>query len=86
VLVGGRAMVTSSLELAHPVWPTLPMLWGAVFVDAGDAAQRFADLHPRIGYGAGLRYRSPVGPLRLDVAYGQHEKNWRVHFSVGISL
>jgi translocation and assembly module TamA len=86
VLVGGRAMVTSSLELAHPVWPTLPMLWGAVFVDAGDAAQRFGDLHPRIGYGAGLRYRSPVGPLRLDVAYGQHEKNWRFHFSVGISL
>ncbi len=86
VLIGGRSMMTSSVELAHPLWPSLPALWGAVFADAGDAAENFGKLTPRIGYGAGLRYRSPVGPLRLDAAYGQHERNWRIHFSVGISL
>jgi translocation and assembly module TamA len=33
-----------------------------------------------------VRYRSPVGPLRLDLAWGQHEHRLRLHFSVGISL
>jgi translocation and assembly module TamA len=86
VVVGGRSMFTGSLELAHPLWSGLPALWGAVFVDTGDAANRWGNLQPKTGYGAGLRYRSPVGPLRLDGAYGIHDRNWRIHFSVGISL
>jgi translocation and assembly module TamA len=86
VVVGGRSLVTGSLELSHPLLQRLPNLWGAVFVDAGDAADRFGNLQPKVGYGAGLRWRSPVGPLRLDLAYGQAVQRWRVHFSVGISL
>jgi translocation and assembly module TamA len=43
-------------------------------------------LSPRLGYGAGVRWRSPVGPLRLDVAYGQKVSQYRIHFSVGIAL
>jgi translocation and assembly module TamA len=34
----------------------------------------------------GVRWRSPVGPLRADLAYGDEEKRWRVHFSVGIAF
>ena len=86
VVVGGRSMATTSLELARPIVSSLPTLWGAVFVDAGDAASRFGNLSMHVGYGAGLRYRSPVGPLRLDVAHGVREQGWRLHFSVGISL
>lgn len=86
VIVGGRSTATGSLELAHPLWPSVPSLWGAVFVDAGDAANRFGDLQPKVGYGAGVRWRSPVGPLRLDLAYGTEVQRWRMHFSVGISL
>jgi translocation and assembly module TamA len=86
VVVGGRSMMTSSVELAHPLWPSMPALWGAVFADVGDAASRFGNLRPKLGYGAGVRYRSPVGPLRLDLAWGQHERRLRLHFSVGISL
>ncbi|MFN4265544.1 MAG: autotransporter assembly complex protein TamA [Aquabacterium sp.] len=86
VVIGGRALVTGSVELARPFVRTTPNLLGAVFVDAGDAASTPADLHINLGYGAGVRWRSPVGPLKLDVAYGREVRQWRLHFSVGISL
>lgn len=86
VILGGRAMSTGSVELAHPLSSKWPNLWGAVFLDAGDAADRFGDLQPKLGYGFGIRWRSPVGPLRLDIAYGNEVQRWRMHFSVGISL
>lgn len=84
--VGGRALLTGSAELAHPISSNWPGLWGAVFVDAGNAAQNFGELKPVLGYGAGLRLRSPVGSLRLDLARGHELGRWRVHFSVGIAL
>jgi len=33
-----------------------------------------------------VRWRSPVGPLRLDLAYGQAVHSMRLHFSVGIAF
>ncbi len=84
--VGGRVMATGSLEIAHPLIASFPSLWGAVFVDAGNAASRWKDYSPVIGYGAGVRWRSPVGPLRVDVARAQETGKWRLHFSVGITL
>ena len=50
------------------------------------AAERWSALHPVVGWGAGLRLRSPVGPLRVDIARGQALGQWRLHFSVGIAL
>ena len=76
---------TASLEAAHPLLKRMPNLLGAVFVDAGDAAERFGKLRPHVGYGVGLRWLSPVGPLRLDVAFGDGLDRWRLHFSVGVS-
>jgi len=61
--------------------------WGmALFVDAGDAADSLGALTPEIGYGAGVRYRTPVGPLNLDLAYGQATEKFRLHFSLGVSF
>lgn len=61
--------------------------WGvAVFVDAGDAADSFGDLSPVFGYGVGARYRTPVGPINLDLAYGQETEEFRLHFSFGVSF
>ena len=84
-VVGGRVLLTGSVELEHSLSDRLPALLGAVFVDAGNAADRWNQLHPVLGYGVGLHYRSPVGPLRLDLAYGQDEKRLKVHVSVGIT-
>jgi len=82
-IVGGRVLALGSLEYQHPLsgnW------WGAAFVDAGNAADRWADWHAVRGYGAGLRWRSPIGPVNLDVAYGDADRRWRAHFSVGYSF
>ncbi|MBT9567398.1 MAG: outer membrane protein assembly factor [Thiobacillus sp.] len=61
--------------------------WGlAVFVDAGDAADSPGALSPVFGYGVGARYRSPVGPINLDLAYGEATDKFRLHFSLGVSF
>ena len=59
---------------------------GAVFADAGNAADSFAQLDPVSSLGAGLRWRSPVGPLRLDWAWARQLRQGRLHFSVGIAF
>ena len=61
--VSGRVLMTASAEVAHPISDRLPSVWWAAFIDAGSAADRWVDLDPVLGYGVGLRWRSPVGPL-----------------------
>jgi translocation and assembly module TamA len=86
VVGSGRALATASLELARPFSTRMPSLWGAVFVDAGNAASSFSELSPALGTGVGVRWRSPVGPLRVDWAYGREVRRSRLHFSVGIAF
>lgn len=83
---GGRVLWNGSVELAHGLMASLPDLLGAAFVDAGQAAAGWSDLKPVTSVGLGLRYRSPLGTLRLDYAYATEPKTWRLHFSVGIAL
>ena len=84
--VGGRVIATASVELARPISARLANVWWAVFVDAGRAAERWSDWKPAWGGGVGVRWRSPVGPLRADIAYGEELKQWRLHLSVGIAF
>ena len=83
---GGKALLTTSMELARPVSAALPAVWGAVFLDAGNAAASFGTWKPAYGAGVGVRWRSPVGPLRLDWAWGNETRQGRLHFSVGIAF
>ncbi len=85
-IVGGQVLLTGSVELEHPVSAKLPALLGAAFIDAGNAADRWGEIRPVFGYGVGIHYRSPIGPLRLDLAYGEAVKDWRVHITVGITF
>ena len=81
--VGGRYLLTGSAEYQY--WFKPP--WGmAVFVDAGNAADRIKDLKPEVGVGVGARWRSPVGPINVDIAYGQAVKKARLHFSLGFTF
>lgn len=85
-VASGTSLFTASAEVARPILSSMPTLWGALFVDAGNATNHFSDLTPVIGAGIGLRWRSPVGPLRLDWAYGREVREWRLHFGVGIAF
>ena len=85
-VASGRVLFTGSAEVARPISTQRPAFWWAVFVDAGNAANQWNELSPALGYGVGLRWRSPVGPLRLDLAYGQEVHKARVHLSVGIAF
>ncbi len=86
VVTSGRVIATGSLEIARPISPRLPAFWWASFIDAGNAAERWDELEPALGVGVGLRWRSPVGPLRLDLAYGHEVERFRLHLSVGIAF
>jgi translocation and assembly module TamA len=85
-VTSGGALGTVSFELARPFLAETPALWGAVFVDAGRAAASFGDFKPAVGVGFGVRWRSPVGPLRIDLARSLELQRWRLHFSIGIAL
>ncbi len=85
-LTGGRVLATASVELARPVSASLPSVWWAGFVDGGRAAETWQDFRPAMGYGLGLRWRSPVGPLKVDAAWGNETRAWRLHLSVGIAF
>jgi translocation and assembly module TamA len=84
--VGGRVLATASVEIARPVSEKMPSVWWAAFIDAGRAAERWNGFKPAWGAGLGLRWRSPVGPLRVDAAYGDEVQAWRLHLSVGIAF
>ena len=82
-IVGGRVMALASLEYQHPLvrdW------YGAVFLDAGDAADRWQDWKPAWGAGVGVRWRSPIGPVSLDLAWGDEVRRLRFHLSVGYAF
>ena len=78
-----RYLATGSAEYNH----FFKGNWGmALFVDAGDAADSPSALSPVFGYGVGARYRSPVGPINFDLAYGEATEEFRLHFSLGVSF
>jgi outer membrane protein assembly complex protein YaeT len=68
--LGGNILAEMSVEYRFPI-PIIDDLLGAVFVDAGYLAQKTAKNLPEsqsaITPGFGVRYASPVGPIRVDV-------------------
>ena len=80
---GGRFLMTGSAEISREIFPTW---YGAVFVDAGDASRQVSDWSAKFGYGVGVRWRSPVGPLKADISYGQQVKKLRLDVSVGVTF
>jgi translocation and assembly module TamA len=82
-VVGGRVLGVASAEAVHWITPT----WGAaLFYDVGDAADTLQSFSAKQGYGVGARWRSPVGPINLDLAYGREVHQYRIHFSLGFEF
>jgi translocation and assembly module TamA len=81
--VPGRYYAVGSVDAIHWIGES----WGlAAFLDAGNATDSLSGIHLALGYGMGARVRTPLGPFRLDLAYGQDVGRVRVHFSVGLTF
>lgn len=82
-IVGGRAMATGTIEYTHWMFDK----WGgAIFTDIGSAADNWRQFNPSVGYGAGVRWRSPAGPLAIDLARGHETGVFRFHFSLSVAF
>jgi len=81
--VGGRYLLAAGVEADYLLFGNFG---GAVFFDVGDAFNGTPD--PRKAVGVGLRYRSPVGMIRLDFAHPLDDPNdsFRFHLSIGPDL
>ncbi len=84
VVIGGRHLLVMSAEVDYRIHKN----WGvAAFVDSGNA---FDDSHLRLhtGIGVGLRWFTPIGPVRFDLGFPQTGENrgFRLHFSLGPDL
>ena len=83
--VGGRYKLVGSVEYQYEFINNWRV---AAFMDEGNALDQLSD-PLATGVGLGVRWISPVGPLRLDVARGLDEElggGWRLHFSMGPEL
>lgn len=76
-----KFLATASAEYTH--W--FNKSWGAaVFYDIGTATSNLTDTTLYHGVGIGARWRSPVGPINFDLAYGYPRKRLAPHISIGI--
>ena len=85
VAIGGRYLMVGSVEYQYEFTENWRV---AAFVDEGNAMDDLSD-PLATGAGLGIRWISPVGPLRLDVAKGLDPEfggEWRIHFSMGPEL
>ncbi|MCC5824795.1 MAG: outer membrane protein assembly factor [Alkalimonas sp.] len=85
-LLGGRYMLTSSAEYQYRVTGNW---WLATFADYGSAWSKDPDW--KRGVGLGIRWASPIGPVRLDFAWGLDHgtgksRQFQLHFSLGPEL
>ncbi len=85
--LGGASLVEANLEFRQRIGKS----FGAVaFIDSGSAYTEtfpnFADLSPRIGAGAGVRYYTSFGPARLDVGVPLNPRPGDAPFGVYVSL
>ncbi|MDO5651127.1 MAG: BamA/TamA family outer membrane protein [Moraxella sp.] len=82
-LVGGQALAIGSVEYSYEVREGLR---AAVFADIGNAYDKDFSNDTKIGAGVGVRWASPVGTVRVDVAKGVGEPNTsiKLHFMIGM--
>ena len=80
-LTGASKLATGSLEYQYNVTGR----WGAVYVDSGEAVNDIKQSNVKTGAGVGVRWASPVGPVKLDIAapIGDQEEHG-MEFYIGL--
>lgn len=83
-VVGGNNLLVASIEYERHLKGNF---YGAVFVDAGNAFDDM-DFTTEVGTGIGIKWRSPLGPLRLYLGYpvSDDDESLRLHLRLGADL
>ncbi|QZI72725.1 autotransporter assembly complex protein TamA [Pseudomonas protegens] len=82
--IGGRYMVAGSVEYQYSIAEKWRI---ATFVDQGNSFNKLELPNLKTGVGVGLRWVSPVGPIRVDLARAMNDDGGiRLHFSMGPEL
>ncbi|MGB8975031.1 MAG: BamA/TamA family outer membrane protein, partial [Pseudomonas capeferrum] len=82
--IGGRYMVAGSVEYQYSIAEKWRV---ATFVDQGNSFNKLELPNLKTGVGIGVRWVSPVGPIRLDLAHALDDDGGiRLHFSMGPEL
>ena len=85
-VIGGSNLLVGSLEIDQEVAENWAI---AAFVDSGNAFDDVEDYDPATGVGAGIRWFSPLGPIRFDIAVpleSDAPDSFRVHITLGPDL
>ncbi len=84
-VAGGKYLLVGSAEYEHKLGGNWSL---ATFYDAGNAFNNLDTARVAMGAGLGVRWRSPIGQIRLDFAAGINDpdNNWRVHLYMGPDL
>ncbi len=83
-VIGGKMLSVVSAEYEQFITDS----WGvAVFIDAGNAYNT-DNINIKSGAGLGVRWTSPIGPIRLDFAIPlqESESSFQIHFAAGVQL
>ncbi|TVQ67972.1 MAG: outer membrane protein assembly factor [Oceanospirillales bacterium] len=81
-VIGGQYLLVGSLEADYMFRPDWRL---AAFMDAGNAFDDFSE-PVKTSVGVGVRWQSPVGPIRLDLAKPIEDSGFRIHFTLGPDL
>jgi outer membrane protein insertion porin family len=87
--VGGKALLLFNVELRFPLFPTVPNLTGAAFYDKGGVFKERDDFDLSAledAVGVGFRYKTPLGPLRIDLGWNLHPSEDRKQPIVFITI
>ncbi len=85
-VVGGENLLVGSIEVDQEIAESWAL---AAFVDSGNAYDDLKDFNAATGIGVGVRWFSPLGPIRIDVAFPQEEDapdEYRFHITLGPDL
>lgn len=84
IRIGGRYLFVGSSEIERRVYKNLS---AAIFFDAGNAFNHWGASLARSA-GCGIRWRTPLGPIRLDIAQAipRAKRKPRIHLSFGMDL
>mgnify|MGYP001812998238 CR=1 FL=1 len=85
-VVGGENLLVGSVEIDQLISDSWAL---AAFIDSGNAYDDYTDFDPATGVGVGIRWFSPLGPIRFDVAVPLEAgapDDYRIHITLGPDL